>query len=95
MSSDEPAAVSEARLLAAVLAHIDRRVREFDRRLALLEAGPVGEDGSAAARGLYVEIRRVAAATSLLQLHLQVRREQLSELRATASDPVSTTMEAS
>ena len=72
----------EARLLGAVLAHVDRRLREFDRRPALLEAGQVKEENpKAAARALHLEIRRVAAATALLQLHLQLRRAQLSELR--------------
>lgn len=93
----------EARVVAELLAHIDRRVREFDRRLAILEdARPVDGDSTdaatlatarAAVEALHGEIRRPRAASSLLALHLQVRREQLATARGGLGS--TTTMEAS
>ena len=83
------------RAAAAVLAHIARRVREFDHRLELLEAAGRPFDTAGlheqrrAAEALGADIRRLRAAAALLHLHFQLRREQL----AASPEPEPTTME--
>lgn len=82
----------EADLVADLLAHVDRRSDEFDRRLAALEGG-FGVDAQRAGRAkarsraeadsLYRDIRRLSAAMALTQTYMSVRREQLAQMRRT------------
>jgi hypothetical protein len=94
----------EARLLADLLAHVDGRAVEFDQRLVALEGrcgdawtrrvGAMG-DTREEAESLYRDIRRLSAAVALAQAYMQVRRQQLAELRAAAARDDLTTMEVS
>jgi hypothetical protein len=83
----------EAKLLADLLAHVDGRAAEFDRRLTVLERGGHGTlphsgvtaGARAEAESLYRSIRRLSAAMALVEAYMQVRREQLAAMRRAAN----------
>ena len=84
----------EARLLADLLAHVDSRAAVFDQRLVALKAScgeawaePGGEmaDAHEEAESLYRDIRRLSAAMALTQAYMQVRRQQLAQMREAAA----------
>jgi hypothetical protein len=92
----------EVRLLADLLAHADSRVAEFDRRLVALKAscgeawaqpGGAMADAREEAESLYRDIRRLSAAMALTQAYMQVRRQQLAQMREAAARDSPMTME--
>ena len=85
----------EVRFVAELLAHIDRRLENCGARLARLEAEVAavteapGDGHEELAPGMRAEaavlqgqIKRLDVATTLLQSYMQVRREQVAQLRA-------------
>jgi hypothetical protein len=92
----------EARLLAELLAHVDRRAAEFDGRLVALnvscgdarvQPGGARADAREEAESLYRDIRRLSAAMALTQAYMQVRRQQLAQMREAAERENPMTME--
>jgi len=90
----------EVGLLSDLLAHADGRADEFDARLVALQRrcgveGPVGAVAAVRqeAESLYRDIRRLSAAMALTQAYMEVRREQLAQLREAAERDNATTME--
>lgn len=97
----------EVRFVADLLAHIDQRMDDCGGRLARLQdelakaqrgqiAAPEKrvESLHAEAVVLQAQIKRLRVATTLVQTYMQMRREQLAELRA-AENSQTTTMEVS